>query len=155
MARAELYATRWEIELKLRDLKATLGMERFEVKSPAMARKTLRMMMIAHNLVRSMMQRAAIVADSPLRRIGFKGSLDLLLAWRARHRGRQHHGRLAASMDGELLGLIATKRVIERPFRREPRVVKRRPKPFPYLTAPRHQYVEIPHRSRYRKPAQI
>jgi hypothetical protein len=55
----------------------------------------------------------------------------------------------------ELLELIATKRVIERPFRREPRAVKRRPKSYPYLTAPRHQYVEIQHRSRYRKPAQI
>src|SRR5690606_7178614 len=85
---AELYATRWEIELKLRDLKTTLGMERFEVKSPAMARKTLCMMMIAHNLVRSMMQRAAIASGHPLRELSFKGSLDLLVAWRARHRGR-------------------------------------------------------------------
>lgn len=152
---AELYATRWEIELKLRDLKTTLGMERFEVKSPAMARKTLRMMMVAHNLVRSMMQRAATLGSTPLRAISFKGSLDLLLAWRARHRGRQHHGRMAATMDAELLELIAAKRVVQRPFRREPRAVKRRPKPYPYLTAPRHQYVEIQHRSRYRKPAQI
>lgn len=152
---AELYATRWEIELKLRDLKTTLGMESFEVKSPAMARKTLCMMMIAHNLVRSMMQRAAITSDNPLRALSFKGSLDLLQAWRARHRGRHHHGRLAAAMDAELLGLLATKRVVERPFRREPRAVKRRPKPYSYLTAPRHQFIEIQHRSRYRKPAQI
>src|SRR5690606_5850207 len=78
---AELYATRWEIELKLRDLKTTLGMERFEVKSPAMARKTLRLMMIAHNLVRSMMQRAAIGSDHPLRALSFKGTLDLVVAW--------------------------------------------------------------------------
>jgi hypothetical protein len=49
----------------------------------------------------------------------------------------------------------ATKRVIARPFRREPRAVKRRPKSYSFLTAPRHQYVEIPHRSRYLKPAQI
>jgi hypothetical protein len=152
---AGLYATRWEIELKLRDLKTTLGMERFEVKSPAMARKTLRMMMIAHNFVRSMMQRAAVLADSPLRAISFKGSIDLLMAWRTRHRGRHHHGRLAAAMDAGLLDLLATKRVVERPFRREPRAVKRRPKPYAYLTAPRHQFVEIQHRSRYRKPAQI
>ncbi|WP_193214052.1 hypothetical protein [Luteolibacter marinus] len=130
-------------------------MERFEVKSPAMARKTLRLMMIAHNLVRSMMQRAAIASDHPLRALSFKGTLDLLVAWRARHRGRHHHGRMAARMDAELLDLIATKKVVERPFRREPRAVKRRPKSYPYLTAPRRQYVEIPHRSRYRKPAQI
>jgi hypothetical protein len=38
---ADLYACRWDIELKLRDLKTTLGMEFFAVKSPAMAHKTL------------------------------------------------------------------------------------------------------------------
>jgi len=37
--------------------------------------------------------------------------------------------------------------------RREPRAVKRRPKPYPLLNKPRHQFVEIPHRNAYRKPA--
>jgi hypothetical protein len=35
--------------------------------------------------------------------------------------------------------------------RREPRAVKRRPKPYPLLTRPRRRYREIVHRNRYRK----
>ncbi len=49
---ADLYARRWDIELKLRDLKTTMNMEFFAVKSPEMAHKTLLMSMIAHNLIR-------------------------------------------------------------------------------------------------------
>ena len=55
----DLYARRWDIEVKFRDVKATLGMEEFAVKSPAMAHKTLLMMMIAYNLLRCLMQRSA------------------------------------------------------------------------------------------------
>jgi len=41
----------------------------------------------------------------------------------------------------------------DRPGRSEPRAVKTRPKPYPYLTTLRGEYVEIQHRSRYRKAA--
>lgn len=150
---AVLYASRWEIELKLRDLKTTLGMESLGVRSPEMARKTLLVMMIAHNLARSMMQRAAILGACPLRAISFKGSLGLLAAWRARHRGRNHHVRVMACLDAELLGLLATKVVPERPFRREPRVIKLRPKEYSRLGVPRHKCREVMHRSARRKPA--
>ena len=36
---SELYARRWDIELKLRDLKTTLGLEMLGVRTPEMARK--------------------------------------------------------------------------------------------------------------------
>ena len=49
---ADLYARRWDIELKLRDLKTTLKMEFFAVKSPEMAHKTMWMSLIAFNLIR-------------------------------------------------------------------------------------------------------
>ncbi len=150
---AALYASRWEIELKLRDLKTTLGMESFGVRSPEMARKTLLVLMIAHNLARSMMQRAAIAGSCPPRAISFRGSLDLLAAWRTRHRGRHRHVRVMASLDTELLDLLATKIVAQRPFRREPRVIKLRPKEYSRLGVPRRECREIMHRSRSRKPA--
>ena len=41
--------------------------------------------------------------------------------------------------------------VPERPNRREPRAVKRRPKAFPLLNKPRDQFQEITHRNRYWK----
>lgn len=150
---SDLYATRWEIELKLRDLKTTLRMERFDVRSPAMARKTLSMVIIAHNLIRAMIQRAALCEDVALQDMSFKASLDLLMAWRSRHRGRCPYGRITKELDAELLDLLGTKRVTKRPFRQEPRAVKRRPKPFAQLTSHRSEYQEIQHRSEYRKPA--
>ncbi|MDA3877305.1 MAG: hypothetical protein PF483_09475, partial [Halothiobacillus sp.] len=45
---------------------------------------------------------------------------------------------------------IAASIITPRPGRREPRCVKRRPKPFALLMAPRHEMKEISHRSRHR-----
>ncbi|MBX3742513.1 MAG: IS4 family transposase [Akkermansiaceae bacterium] len=73
MELADLYARRWDIELKLRDLKTTMGMERFDVNTPEMAQKTLLMGVIAFNLIRSVMQRAADRAGEPTRHMSFKG----------------------------------------------------------------------------------
>ena len=53
----------------------------------------------------------------------------------------------------DLTELVAEDQVPNRPFRREPRAVKRRPKPHPLLNVPRHQMIEISHRSRYKKAA--
>jgi hypothetical protein len=49
----------------------------------------------------------------------------------------------------DLLLNLARDLVRHRPNRREPRAVKRRPKPYPLLNRPRHQFVEISHRGRY------
>jgi hypothetical protein len=40
-----------------------------------------------------------------------------------------------------------------RPGRKEPRAVKRQPKPYPLLNQPRHQYKETLHRNRLVKKA--
>ena len=48
----DLYSERWEIEVKLRDMKTTLGLDFFRVQSPEMAHKTLQMMIIAYILPR-------------------------------------------------------------------------------------------------------
>jgi hypothetical protein len=56
---ADLYARRWDIELKLRDLKTTLGMERVEVKRSEMAHKIFWVSIIAFNPIRSLIQKAA------------------------------------------------------------------------------------------------
>lgn len=148
-----LYAKRWGIELKLRDIKTTLGMENFEVRSPAMAAKTLWMMLIASNLLRGLIQQSAIEADEPLSRVSCKGVLDQALASAAgylRHRGKP---RVLTAHHASVIETCATKLLAVRPFRREPRAVKRRPKGYPHLTAPRELYEEIPHRGRNRRAA--
>lgn len=150
---ADLYARRWDIELKLRDLKTTLKMELFAVKSPEMAHKTMWMSLIAFNLIRALMQRAASEAQKPVWHVSFKGVLDLVCtsheSFRA-HAGKPQKRREAKE---KFIGICATKLLNIRPFRSEPRAVKRRPKNHPLLNAPRHEYVEVFHRSRYRKTA--
>ena len=148
-----LYARRWQIELKLRDIKTTLDMERFAVQSPEMAHKTLWMMMIAYNLLRVLIQQAAAIAGKPLHHMSFKATLDLVRSVHESFRPLAARPRLRAAHRRSIIEICATKTIDERPFRSEPRAVKRRPKSYAYLTAPRHLYVEIPHRENYRKCA--
>jgi len=60
-----LYARRWRLELCLRDLKTTLGMELLRCKTPDLAEKELLVYLLAHNLVRCLMAEA--VAPLPLK----------------------------------------------------------------------------------------
>ena len=147
---ARLYARRWQIELWFRDLKTSMGMEALRCKSPQMAHKELEMFFIAYNLIRVVMAQACAVYDVAMERLSFKGSVDALRQFSiamARARSRKKQKQLAS----DLLEIIARDRVPERPGRREPRAVKRRPKPYQLLNRPRHQMKELQHRSKYRK----
>lgn len=126
-----LYQRRWHIELDLRNLKTTLGMEMLSCKTPAMALKEIWVYLLAYNLIRGVMARAAQEARVPPRQLSFKHTLQLWLAWHQRGIGSNRDDQLM------LLILIAQKRVGNRPRRIEPRAIKRRPKPFPLLTRPR------------------
>lgn len=150
---SELYTKRWEIELKFRDLKTVLGLEFVAVKTPAMARKSARIMVIAYNLIRSLMQRSAHHAGQPLWQMSFKGSLDLAISMQSLFLGPAHHRRKRQLRLECLIEIGATKLVNIRPYRQEPRALKRRPKPFQLLAAPRHIFREIPHKSTYKKAA--
>jgi hypothetical protein len=150
---SDLYLRRWEIELKLRDVKTTLGMEEFAVKSPAMAERTLYMMMIAYNLLRSLMQKAAHQAGKPLAEMSIKGTLDLATSAQSLFRGLHNQHNKRREQRAEIIAILAGKVIDIRPNRREPRAVKRRPKPFQLLTAPRHIFQEIHHKEHYRKTA--
>lgn len=150
---ADLYMRRWEIEVRFRDLKTTLGFERFEVKSPEMAQKTLWMTMIAYNLIRSLMQRAAREAGKPIHHMSFKGTLDVAASSHESFRPFAGKPRKLAQHREAIIAICATKQLEIRPFRQEPRAVKRRPKNYQWLTKHRHIFKEIPHRETYRKPA--
>lgn len=147
---AALYAQRWDIELKLRDVKTTLQMEHLRVKTPENARKTLRMALIAYNLVKSGCQEAGHAEGKDLRLMSFKGALDTIVANTARYLRRQRHARKIREIWESIIGMIAEKVINLRPLRREPRAQKKRPKPFSYLTAPRAEYRAIPYRGKPR-----
>ena len=95
---------------------------------------------------------ASALHDVPLDRISFKGTVDASRQYSiaiAQVRSKNKQRQLVAA----LLRVLALDQVPDRPGRHEPRAVKRRPKPYPLLNRPRHQFKEIPHRSRYRKAA--
>ncbi len=147
---AELYARRWKIELWFRDIKTSMGMEVLRCKSPRMVHKELEMFFIAHNLIRCLMIQSGAIHGVPLERMSFKGTVDSVRQFSlaiAQARSKKMQNQLI----GQLLEIMARDQVPDRPGRREPRAVKRRPKPFQLLNRPRHLMKEIRHRSRYRK----
>lgn len=128
-----LYQSRWQVELDIRQIKATLGMDRLSCKTPDMAKKEIWVYLLAYNLIRLMMAQSALLADIMPRTISFKHCLQLWLIWVQ---------RIDTSDDEQLATLcvlMAQQRVGNRPGRIEPRAVKRRPKALPLLTKPRDQ----------------
>ncbi len=127
-----LYRERWHVELDLRHIKTTLGMETLSCKTPAMVHKEIWVYLLAYNLIRLLMAQAASLAECLPRTLSFKHTLQVWIAW-------DHHGS-GSDDDEKLYGLfvlIAEQRVGNRPGRLEPRAVKRRSKPYPLLTKPR------------------
>ena len=127
-----LYRCRWHVELDLRNIKTTLGMERLSCQTPAMAIKEIWVYLLAYNLIRLMMAQAALLADRLPRQLSFKHTVQLWIAWDRHANGTAHDDKLYG-----LFVLIAQQQVGDRPGRIEPRAIKRRPKPYPLLTKPR------------------
>jgi IS4 transposase len=56
---AELYAQRWHVELDLRNIKTTLGMDVLSCQTPQMNEKEFWVHLLAYNLIRLLMAQAA------------------------------------------------------------------------------------------------
>ena len=129
----ELYQQRWHVELDIRQIKETMGMNILRCRSPEMATKEVWTTMLAYNLIRLMMAQSALLADIKPRNLSFKHCVQLWLAWRQRY-------PLTDELDyRQLFKLMSQQRVGNRPGRIEPRAVKRRPKAYPLLTKPRNE----------------
>ena len=131
-----LYGWRWQAaEVNLRHLKTTLKMEMITAKTPEMVRKEIWSHLLAYNLLRSVMEQASSLIDYDRARLSLQGA-------------RQHFNQTLALLATttktvrqrlytHLLQDIAADQLPQRPNRHEPRVVKRRPKPFPRMRQPR------------------
>jgi hypothetical protein len=134
---AALFLERWNIELDLRSIKDVLQMDVLRCESPEMVEKEIWMHILAYNLIRGVMAKAAEAHDKQPRQISFKGALQAMTAF-------QDALRRAAPKDRErlmrtMLEVIAQHEVGDRPGRFEPRANKRRPKPQRFLTEPRRK----------------
>ena len=120
---AQLYARRWNVELDLRNIKTTMGMEVLHCQTPEMNDKELWVHMLAYNLIRLLMAQAASNAGVDPRSLSFKHACQLWTQWVSS----------GTPVEPALFDLIAQSKVGHRPDRIEPRQRKRRPKPYPWL----------------------
>lgn len=145
-----LYGQRWEVELHFHQIKILLGLDILRCKSPELIEKETLMHLIAYNMIRLFMQKAAGTHQVDLRRMSFKGTLDTVRHFaNAIHAARANPRRQEALIE-QMLGTIASDPVPERPGRSEPRAKKRRAKNYHLLTKPRSEMRVPPHRNRPR-----
>jgi hypothetical protein len=109
----------YNIETSLAHLKTTMQMDMLHCKTVPGVLKELTIFAIVYNLVRMVMCQSAGLQHIEVERI----SLLDALRW------------LSASSTGIPLGALLVNPI--RPHRVEPRVKKRRPKPFPLMITPR------------------
>lgn len=134
---AELYYMRWNVEIDLRHIKTTMQMEHIKNKTPEMVRKSFYVHLLAYNLVRILMYQSSEEYDVLPLELSFSSSVVHLI----------NFGCLLAQADiyerqrlyKELLYVISKERILVRKGRVEPRLMKRRPKNYGWLTQPRKQ----------------
>jgi hypothetical protein len=130
----KLFQLRWNVELDLRNIKSTLGMEKLSCKTPDMCEKELRVYMLAYNLIRLLMAEAAVHAGVDPRKLSFKNTVQVWRSLLERPELAENPKKLMA-----LFRMIGQIRVGNRPGRVEPRAIKQRPKPFPRLKTTRRR----------------
>lgn len=133
---AELYRLRWDAEINLRSLKTMMHMDVLRCQTPEMVRKEIWAHLLAYNLIRTVIAQAAAKHDKHPRQISFTRAMRTLEAFRSplAHATSQQLPALYEHM----LEAIAYHEIANRPNRLEPRQRKRRPKPYPLMTKPRH-----------------
>ena len=118
---AKLYGDRWAIEVDFRHQKTTMGMEVLHCKTVEGVLKELWIYMIVYNCIRHVMLQASKRQKVPPTRISFVDALRWVCSVKV----------------GDALALLIVNP--DRTGRVEPRVVKRRPKPYPRMNQPRRE----------------
>jgi hypothetical protein len=136
LALAKLYYARWGIELRLREIKETMGMNILRCKTPDMVEKEIWVHLLAYNIIRIIMGAAAAhQAMESTKYISFKHTLQLVFCIRFLDNG-------VLLMGASFWNVVCQICVGKRPGRIEPRCVKRRPKPYPKMRKSRAELRE-------------
>src|SRR5215470_14782328 len=138
----DLYERRWDGEVDIRSIQATMKMDVLRCKTPEMVRKEIWAHLLAYNLLRTVMAVAAAENGTEPRKVSFKGAKQVVTAFAPKIEAAPPEGR-AALIDAMLM-TVAYHRVGDRPGRWEPRARKRRPKPGARLMQPRAT-AKLPH----------
>ena len=132
---AELYRKRWLVELDIRAIKCSVGMDVLRCKTPAMVRKEIWTCLLAYNSIRKTMLQAAIESGLSPRQLSFTNAMQTMASsWIVLPTLDSSE---IDSMIVAQLSSLTSPLVGNRPNRIEPRAVKRRPKPMRLLNMPR------------------
>lgn len=134
---AGLYSQRWRVELDLRSIKTHMKMDMLRCKTPDRVQKEIAVHLLAYNLVRGSIARAATIKHKLPRQLSFMTAVQQL------NEGLSQlmlfaENRLADIING-LLEAIASIPIGQQKRKPQPRAIKRRPKPYPLLMVPRNQ----------------
>ncbi len=133
---SSVYRSRWLVELDIRSIKCSLGMDVIRAKTPAMVRTEIWSCWLAYNLIRAKMLQSAAANSRDPRSLSFTTTMQMLgVSWLI-------CAVLGVTSELAQLGQEASSSEVvgNRPDRVEPRVNKRRPKVLALMTKPRAQY---------------
>ena len=134
---ASLYKERWQIELDFRAIKTHMGMEMLRCKTPEMVQKEIAVHLLAYNIIRGNLAQAAVLHDKNPRQLSFRSSVQLVC-----QAAKQIGFLIGKTLTSALLTLskaIASTVIGLQQRKKQPRAIKRRPKPYPLLMTPRHE----------------
>jgi hypothetical protein len=136
---AELYGFRWNSELDIRSIKASLNLGHVRCKSPEMVHREVWTTILGYNLIRTTAAGAALIHGKQPRQVSFTSTCQYVLAsWMQLSSGLI----VEAILEDYLLLMlkqIAACEVANRPGRLEPRVLKRRRHGYKLMQKPRDQ----------------
>ena len=124
------------MELDLKQIKTTLGMDVLRSKTPEMVRKEIYAYLLAYNLLRTVMWSSGTTQGVNPLRLSLQGARHHLNNFGSELKDAPLKKR--KKLYQTLLEIIAHKPVPDRKGRAEPRVRKRRPKSYPLMKQPRH-----------------
>jgi len=132
----EVYRSRWYVELDIKSLKVTLGLEHLRSKDPAGILLELWAGLLTYNLIRFKMLQSSIVNHRDCRSMSFSQTHQVLatnwLLWSSR--------TVRTSTVSLCLNMLINRVVGNRPDRIEPRANKRRPKVLALMTQSRQLF---------------
>ncbi len=142
-----LYLKRWKIEVSFRDIKTTMRYDMIRSKSPQVVVNEMLAAILAYNIARLSINRAGQKEDCGLV-YSLAGTLDAMSNLKRSWLFGLSNNRLKT-----FLRYVRKCKSLKRERSRYARAIKRRHKNYQLLTKPRELFMEIPHRSRYRKNA--
>jgi len=148
----DLYAKRWGIEVRFRDIKTTMKTARLRSKTPGMAKREIVILAIAYNLTRSLINRA-IKDDLTIHyeRVSFAHCLSQI-----RHFSSMFKDGTSVieinKLRADFYRMLIDTLVLYRPNRVEPRAIKRRNNRYKLMTKKRSEMV-VPSQSKKKKSA--